>query len=104
MFEPEPIDTSDIKLSDEVVRLTEELAENVHNIWAKGRISEGWVYGKIRDDMCKTTPCLVPYSELPECEKDYDRNTAIETVKTIIKLGYRIEKNKDIPNDPSVSH
>ena len=84
-----------IKLSDEIVRLTEELAENVHNIWAKGRISEGWIYGKIRNDMCKTTPCLVPYNELPKCEKYYDRNTAIETVKTIIKLGYRIEKNKD---------
>ena len=94
MFYFEPIYTSDIKLSDEIVSLTEEIAENVHNIWAKGRISESWVYGKTRDDIFKTTPCLVPYNELSECEKDYDRNTAIETVKTIIKLGYRIEKNK----------
>ncbi|MCM1060690.1 MAG: RyR domain-containing protein [Eubacterium sp.] len=93
MFDPKPIDTSDIKLSDDVVRLTEMIAENVHNIWAKGRISEGWVYGEVRDDTRKTTPCLVPYDELPESEKDYDRNTAIETVKVIIKLGYRIEKN-----------
>ncbi|MDE6593266.1 MAG: Ryanodine receptor Ryr [Oscillospiraceae bacterium] len=100
MFYPEPIDTSDIKLSNDIIGLAEELAENVHNIWAKGRISEGWIYGKIRDDICKTTPCLVPYNELPECEKDYDRNTAIETVKTIIKLGYRIEKNTDTSNNP----
>ncbi|MCR5162371.1 MAG: hypothetical protein K6C06_11425, partial [Lachnospiraceae bacterium] len=39
-----------------------------------------------------TTPCLVPYDELPEREKDYDRMTAMETLKLIIKLGYEIKK------------
>ncbi len=97
MFVPDPIDTSDIKLSEDVLRLTEVIAENVHNIWAKERISEGWTYGESRDDGCKTTPCLVPYNELSESEKDYDRNTAIEVVKVMIKLGYRIEKkNKNL--------
>ncbi len=92
MFNPKPIDTKDIILSPELQDLTEKIAENVHNVWAKNRINEGWKYGEKRDEEKKETPCLVPYSELPEIEKDYDRNTALETLKVIISLGYKIEK------------
>lgn len=92
MYKPQPIDTSDIKLSEDMLSLTEKLAENTHDIWAKGRIAEGWTYGKTRNDELKQTPCLLPYDELPDFEKEYDRNTALETLKLIIKLGYRIEK------------
>lgn len=92
MYQPKPINTSDIILSDDLLELTEKIAENVHDVWALGRISEGWTYGEIRNDELKKTPCLVPYDELLESEKDYDRNTALETVKVIIKMGYRIEK------------
>lgn len=92
MYTPKPIDTSAVKLSADLLELTEKIAENVHDVWAAGRIKEGWKYGPIRDDLKKETPCLVPYSELPESEKEYDRNTALETVKTIISLGYSIKK------------
>ena len=92
MFKPDPIDTKDIVLSPELQELTEKIAQNVHNVWAKNRIDEGWKYGKNRDDVKKETPCLVPYEDLPEEEKDYDRNTALETLKVIISLGYKIEK------------
>ncbi len=92
MFNPKPIDTKDIVLSPELKELTEKIAENVHDVWAKNRINEGWKYGEKRDDIKKETPCLVPYEELPEIEKDYDRNTALETLKVIISLGYKIEK------------
>lgn len=92
MYEPKPIDTSDIKLSEELISLTEKIAENVHDVWAAGRIKEGWVYGEKRDSTLKTTPCLVPYDELPDSEKEYDRNTAMETLKLIVKLGYSIGK------------
>lgn len=92
MFNPKPIDTKDIVLSPELQALTEKIAENVHDVWAKNRINEGWKYGEKRDDIKKETPCLVPYEELPEIEKDYDRNTALETLKVIISLGYKIEK------------
>lgn len=90
MYKPNPIDTSDVVLSAELLELTEKIAENVHNVWAAGRLEQGWTYGKERNDELKTTPCLVPYSELPESEKEYDRNTALETLKLIIKLGYKI--------------
>ncbi len=92
MYIPKPVDTSEIQLPDNLVALTEEIAENVHDIWAQGRIAEGWTYGEKRDDEDKKTPCLVPYSELSDSEKEYDRNTAIETIKLIMALGYKIEK------------
>lgn len=92
MYTPKPIDTSDIKVPEELLLLTEKIAENVHENWSLGRIAEGWTYGEVRDDAKKTTPCLVPYSELSEGEKEYDRVTAFETLKLIIALGYTIEK------------
>ena len=92
MYIPKPLDTDGIALPAELTELTERIAENVHENWAAGRIREGWIYGSERDDGRKTTPCLVPYNELPENEKDFDRNTAMETLKLIVKLGYEIKK------------
>ena len=91
MYEPKPIDTSDVVLPAELLALTEKIAENVHEVWAAGRIAEGWTYGEKKDNDLKTTPLLVPYDELAESEKEYDRNTALETLKLIVKMGYRIE-------------
>ena len=90
MYEPKPIDLSDVNLSEELMKLTEEIAENVHDVWAEGRIAEGWTYGPIRDSVNKETPLLVSYSELPESEKEFDRNTALSVIKYIVKKGYRI--------------
>jgi hypothetical protein len=92
MYKPNPIDTSGIELPAGLLELTEQIALNVHDNWSAGRIAEGWVYGERRDDQKKTTPCLVPYSQLSEVEKEYDRVTALQTLKTIIALGYQIEK------------
>ena len=89
-YRPKPIDTSDITLREDLLNLTERIAKNIHDVWALGRINEGWSYGEQRDDVNKLTPCLVEYDELPESEKEYDRNTSIETIKLIIKLGYEI--------------
>lgn len=91
MYKPKPIDTSGIVLPQDLLDLTEKIAENVHENWAVGRINEGWTYGVSRNDDLKTTPCLVPYSELTDSEKEYDRNTAIETLKLIVALGYEIK-------------
>jgi ryanodine receptor 2 len=70
--------------------LLERLAENTHDVWAATRIAQGWSYGPTRDDGNKRHPCLVPYSQLPESEKEYDRRTAAETLKAILTLGYQI--------------
>lgn len=92
MYKPEPINTEGVKLSSEILELSEILAKNVHDNWAKERIKQGWKYGEKRDDMKKETPCLVEYEKLPEEEKLYDRETAMETLKVIQKLGYEIKK------------
>ena len=92
MYTPKPINTDGVVLPDHLLELTEQIAENVHENWAQGRIREGWSYGEERDDVAKTTPCLVPYDQLPEIEKEYDRATALQTLKLIVTLGYRIEK------------
>ena len=89
---PVPLDLSLVVLPESLIQLSERIAENVHEVWAKARIDEGWTYGEKRDDIHKKHPCLVPYDELPEEEKEYDRNTAMNTIKMVKKLGFRIEK------------
>ena len=90
---PQPVDTTGTTLPHDLESLVEQMAQNVHEVWAETRINQGWRYGKQRNDEKKTHPCLVPYNELPEEEKIYDRNTAIGTLKLIIKLGFNIEKH-----------
>ena len=92
MYNPKPIDTSDVVLDNEILDLCEQIAENTHEVWSLGRIKDGWTFGEKRDDEQKHHPCLIPYDELPESEKEYDRNTSMETLKLIIKLGYKITK------------
>lgn len=89
-YTPEPIDTSNVKLDDNLRPLLERLAENTHDIWAKQRMDEGWQYGPERNERLRQHSCLVPYSDLPETEKNYDRTTSQETLRLIIKLGYTL--------------
>lgn len=91
-YTPQPIDTTDVVLPVELEQLVEKMAKNVHEIWAQERINQGWTYGEKRDDVQKHHPCLVGYEDLPEDEKVYDRNTSIETLKLILKLGFEIRK------------
>lgn len=87
---PQPINTKDVVLPKELIPLAEEIAKNVHDVWSEGRIKDGWKYGEERNDAEKLHPCLVPYEELTEAEKEYDRNTSQETLKLIMKLGFKI--------------
>jgi len=87
---PQPLDTSHIILSEKLMEISELLAKNIHDVWAKQRIAEGWRYGMDRNDLRKEHPGLVPYEELPENEKEYDRNTALETIKFLISQGFEI--------------
>ena len=91
-YTPKPIDASSIILPRELQALIEQLAENVHDTWAAQRIAEGWTPGPRRDDALKMHPCLVPYADLPESEKQYDRNTAMQTLAAVLVLGYEIRK------------
>lgn len=89
---PRPVDTSQVKLPEELLPLIEEMAKNVHEVWAQNRINDGWTYGPERDDAHRKHPCLMPYEELPDSEKEYDRATSQETLKLILKSGFAISK------------
>lgn len=97
-YKPEPIDTTDIELPAPLTDLAEDIARNVHEVWSANRIADGWTFGPERDDAAKKHPCLVPYEELPEREKDYDRATSAETLRLIVKLGFEIRPISDSNN------
>jgi hypothetical protein len=88
-YTPAPIDTTAVALTPD---LTEQLAEHTHDVWAARRLADGWTYGPARDDAAKTHPCLVPYADLPQAEKEYDRQTALGTLKAILALGFTIAR------------
>ncbi len=90
-YSPKPIDKSQILLNAALTSLTEQLAENVHDTWSQRRLAEGWRYGPSRNDSSKEHPNLVAYDQLPEHEREYDRKTALETIRMLLSLGYRIE-------------
>lgn len=94
-YNPKPIDLSDIELTEDLNDLREAIAENAHEVWAENRKAQGWSYGPKRDDEKLLHPDMVPYSQLPESEKEYDREMAMKTIKLLKKLGYDLVKRED---------
>ena len=94
-YTPKPIDLSDVELTEDLNELREAIAENAHEIWAENRQADGWTYGPQRNDQLKQTPDMVPYSQLPEGEKEYDREMAMKTIKLLKKLGYDLIKREE---------
>lgn len=92
-YNPQPINVEDISLDADLEDLTEAIAENAHDIWGRARMDEGWTYGPVRDDAKKQHPDLVPYSQLPDSEKEYDRIMAMNTLRLVRRLGYDITKS-----------
>ncbi len=90
-WRPEPIDTAGVELDPELEALGERLARNVHAVWARTRLEQGWRYGPRRDDVRREHPCLVPFDELPDSEKEYDRRVALDTLRALLAMGCRIE-------------
>lgn len=94
-YNPKPIDLSDVELTEDLNELREAIAENAHEVWAVERQAQGWSYGPQRDDVKKHNPCMVPYSQLPENEKTFDREMAMNTLKLVRKLGYDLVKREE---------
>ncbi|KAJ8665342.1 hypothetical protein QAD02_007004, partial [Eretmocerus hayati] len=93
-FVPSPVDTSLVNLPSYVEQIRDKLAENIHEMWAMNKIDAGWTYGEVRDDLHKIHPCIVPFDKLPPAEKRYDTQLAVQTLKTILALGYYISMDK----------
>ncbi|XP_043283357.1 ryanodine receptor isoform X10 [Venturia canescens] len=107
-FVPAPVDTSMVNLPAYVEQIRDKLAENIHEMWAMNKIEAGWIYGEQRDDLQKIHPCIVQFERLPAAEKRYDTQLAVQTLKTILALGYYITMDKPpsriktlrLPNEP----
>ncbi|XP_023320280.1 ryanodine receptor isoform X3 [Eurytemora carolleeae] len=105
---PQPVDTSTIQLPSFVENIRDKLAENIHEMWAMGKIEAGWTHGERRDDTMGLHPCLTQFQNLPQAEKRYNVQLAVQTLRTIIALGYNISMDKPpariravrLPNDP----
>ena len=80
------------EIPKELAGVVETLAERAHEHWAQQRMQDGWTWGPERDDRARRHPCLVPYGQLPESERDYDRRVAIGVLKALLELGYRITR------------
>lgn len=93
-YNPQPANTAHIPLPSGLDGLLEQLAARLHDVWARQRLDQGWALGPARNDDLKTHPCLVPYAELSEMEKEYDRQAAAQTIKSILSLGYTISPAK----------
>ena len=90
-YKPAPLDLSAIELSQKMEELVDLLSENTHNLWAKERIGQGWTYGLNEDPDCKRSPHLLPYLYVDEAIKVANRNTASETVRTLLVYGYVLD-------------
>ncbi len=93
-YEPHPIDLSGVEISDDLIELREAIAENAHEVWAYNRKQESWAYGPERDDAKKLHPDMIAYNRLPESEKLYDREMAMNTIKLLKKLGWELKKSE----------
>jgi hypothetical protein len=96
-YSPHPLDTRSIQLPPDLEQVIEQLAKNIHEIWAVQRAADGWTYGPARDDPQRQHPGLVPFNELDDSEKSYDRTVARETVKSLLALGFAIQKREHAP-------
>lgn len=90
-YKPAPLDLSAVVLTPKLEELVDQLAENTHNLWAKERIQQGWTYGLNEDAENLRSPHLVPYSKVDEAIKKANRDTASETVRTLLVYGYNLD-------------
>lgn len=95
VYNPQPINVEDINLGADLEELTEAIAENAHDIWARARMDEGWTYGPVRNDELKQHPDLVPYARLADSEKEYDRIMAMNTLRLVRRLGFDITNRNE---------
>lgn len=93
-YTPRPLGLSNVRLPASLDPLVEALSRHSHDVWAAERIKRGWTFGPTRDDAAKTNPCLIPYKDLPEQEKDMDRAMVLGVLKAVAALGYEIRKRK----------
>ena len=98
-YEPKSLDLTRVEIPADLNNLVEQLSEITHDNWLKQRVADGWRHGQSRNDLLKEHPCIVPYDELPESEKEYDRKISLGVIQAMLALGYRVES----PSGPALA-
>uniref|UniRef100_A0AAV2JJ13 Ryanodine receptor 2-like n=1 Tax=Knipowitschia caucasica TaxID=637954 RepID=A0AAV2JJ13_KNICA len=90
VFIPNPIDISKTVLPLQLENIRRKMAENVHELWAMDQIELGWTFGTVKDEEKKIDPCLIEFSNLTDSEINQNIQTAEDTLKTILALGFHM--------------
>jgi hypothetical protein len=91
-YKPRPLKTSEVQLDPDLQANVEAIAQNIHEVWAQARQDGGWKYGPERNDELKEHPSMISYEALSESEKEIDRGTVEQTLKTAVKLGFEVRR------------
>jgi hypothetical protein len=75
------------RFTDQEVEL---LAEMEHDRWMEENRRQGWTYAPERDDNRKTSPYMVPWNELPDNVKDWDRGFIRGLPRFLAGVGFQI--------------
>jgi hypothetical protein len=70
----------------------EVMAEMEHARWNDERLLDGWKWGERRDVAKKTSPYLVPWSELSDNVKELDRRTVRKIPEFLAKVGLEVRR------------
>jgi hypothetical protein len=68
----------------------EGLAQREHERWAQERRTDGWRYGPSRDAVAKTNPLLVAWDELPEGDRESNRETVRGWPALLARAGFEL--------------
>uniref|UniRef100_A0A8D0HWE0 Ryanodine receptor 3 n=1 Tax=Sphenodon punctatus TaxID=8508 RepID=A0A8D0HWE0_SPHPU len=94
-FDPKPINTVNLALPEKLDYIVSKYAEHSHDKWALDKSNNGWKYGVSLDENMKTHPLIRPFKTLTEKEKEIYRWPARESLKTMLAMGWSLERTKE---------
>ncbi|XP_053365921.1 ryanodine receptor 2 [Clarias gariepinus] len=94
-FCPQPLDTSNVTVPEGLEYVVNKYAEHTHEKWSLEKFANGWVHGEQMCESSKVHPLLKPYRALSERDKENYRAAIKETVKSMLVLGWTIERSKE---------
>lgn len=94
-FDPKPINTMNFSLPEKLEYIVTKYAEHSHDKWACDKSQNGWKYGISLDENMKTHPLIRPFKTLTEKEKEIYRWPARESLKTMLAVGWTVERTKE---------
>ncbi|XP_030299704.1 ryanodine receptor 3 isoform X4 [Sparus aurata] len=94
-FDPKPISTANIALPEKLEHFANKYAEHAHEKWSAEKVLLGWKYGDCVDEKAKIHPQLRTYKGLTEKEKEIYRWPIRESLKSMLAMGWSIDRTKD---------